>query len=192
MRFVRLPTRAARAASCLLTRCRLASTLLVAAEGRLLVASLTRPYSDARAQVGVDEAALHGRRQLPVVGTHNDHHSTSGRFVRFLSAKLATVHWSSELQVGVLVSRVGGPAAGAAGGQAGVKGAAAPLHQLVCPTFALVYHLRRVGVNLACCGRLASMAVLGRVRWTRPALPVRVALGHFFMFVLNAAVVNAW
>ena len=62
------------------------------------------------------------------------------------------------------------------------------MHQLVCPTFALVYHLRRVGVNLACCG-CASMAVLGRVRWTRPALPVRVALGHFFVFVLNAAVV---
>ena len=34
------------------------------------------------------------------------------------------------------------------------------------------------------------MAVLGRVQWTHPALPVRVALGHLYFFVLNAAMLT--
>ena len=53
---------------------------------------------------------------------------------------------------------------------------------LLTDALPLCFHFARCGC--------ASMAVLGRVQWTRPALPVRVALGHLDFFVLNAAVLT--
>ena len=59
----------------------------------------------------------------------------------------------------------------------------APLVQrLACRRAAALLHFARCGC--------ASMAVLGRVQWTRSALPVRVALGHLYFFVLNAAMLT--
>ena len=53
---------------------------------------------------------------------------------------------------------------------------------LLADALPLCFHFARCGC--------ASMAVLGRVQWTHPALPVRVALGHLYFFVLNAAMLT--
>ena len=63
-----------------------------------------------------------------------------------------------------------------------VTARAAACSVLLTDALPLCFHFARCGC--------ASMAVLGRVQWTHPALPARVALGHLYFFVLNAAVLT--